>query len=83
MVAFIDVVHISSEAVLVQFFMGGRIPEAAGVRRDLVCQDDGAVAELAEFELEVYQVDVDALKELLEDVVDLEGIRFCSCTPER
>ena len=65
MVAFIDIVHVSSKAVLVQLFMGGRIPEAAGIRGDLVSQDNGTVAELSEFEFEVYQVDVDTLKNSL------------------
>ena len=55
MVALVNIVHISSKTVFVQFFMGGSIPEAAGVRGDFVCQNDGTVAELTKLQLEVYQ----------------------------
>lgn len=74
MVTLVNVVHVSSETVFVQFFMGGSIPEAAGVRGDFVCQNDGAIAELTKLQLEVYQIYVDLFKESLEDFIDLEGI---------
>ena len=74
MVALVNIVHISSKTVFVQFFMGGSIPEAAGVRGDFVCQNDGTVAELTKLQLEVYQVYVDLFKESLEDFIDLESV---------
>ena len=53
---------------------GGGIPEAAGVRADLVCQNDGAVRQAAELELEVDQTDVGVQHDLLQHFVDLEGV---------
>ena len=47
--------HITAETVLVQFFIGRRVPEAAGIGRDLVGQHDRAVREASELQLEVHE----------------------------
>ena len=45
-----------AEAILVQLLAGGLIPQAAGVGRDLVSQNDLAVRSLTELQLEVTRV---------------------------
>ena len=52
--------------------MGRAVPEAAGVGADLVGEDDRAVGESAELQLEVHEIDVHGLEKRLEHVVDLE-----------
>ena len=74
MITFVYIIHVSSETVFVQLLMGGCIPEAAGVRRDFVSQNDGAIGQLAELELEVYQVNINLFEVLFEDFVDLECV---------
>ena len=54
--------------------MGLGIPEAAGVGRNLVRQHDGAVAGLAELQLEVDQLDARLLQEAAQELVDFQGI---------
>ena len=54
--------------------MGLGVPEAAGVGADLVRQDDGSVVQTAELQLEVHQGHAAGGPEVLEEVVDLEGV---------
>ena len=49
-------------------------PETAGVGADLVGQDDRAVGQAAKLELKVHQTDVGVQHDLLQHLVDLEGI---------
>ena len=55
--------------------MGVDVPEAAGIRGNLVCEDNLAVGGLAEFDLEVDEVNADALEELQHELVDLQSHR--------
>ena len=66
--------HVAAEQILVQMGAGGGIPEAAGVGADLVGQDDGAIGQTAELQLEVDQTDVGIQQDLLQHFVDLEGV---------
>ena len=66
--------QVAAEQVLVQMCAGGGIPETAGVGADLVGQDDGAVGQAAELDLEVDQADVGIQQDLLQHFVDLEGV---------
>ena len=56
-VGILHAAKIPAEPVLVQFFAGLAVPEPAGVRRNLVREDDRPVAGSAELELEVDQLD--------------------------
>lgn len=53
---------------------GGGVPEAAGIRADLIGQHDGAVRQTAELQLEVDQTDVELQQVLAQNLVDLEGV---------
>ena len=57
--------QVAAEQVLVQMCAGGGIPETAGVGADLVGQDNGAVGQAAELDLEVDQADVGIQQDLL------------------
>ena len=54
--------------------MGVDVPEAAGVRGDLVGQDDGAVGQAAEFQLKVDELDAHLAQVFGEDIVDLQRV---------
>ena len=54
-VCLLHAAQIPAEAVLIQLFSGGSIPQAAGIGADLVGQDDAAVRGPAELQLEVCQ----------------------------
>ena len=53
---------------------GGGVPEAAGIRADLIGQHDGAVRQTAKLQLEVDQTDVELQQVLAQNLVDLEGV---------
>ena len=54
--------------------MGLRVPEAAGVGRDFVGQNDGSVGRLAELQLEIDQLHSALQEELLKVIVHAEGV---------
>ena len=62
LVSVLNAAHISAETILVELLVGCGIPEAAGVRRDLVSKNDLTVV-AAELDLEVDEVDVELLEE--------------------
>ena len=64
----------AAEQVFIQVGTGGGIPEAAGIRADLVSQNDGAVRQAAKLQFEVNQADVGIQHDLLQHFVDLEGV---------
>src|SRR5699024_8783801 len=68
-----DAAHVAAEAVLVQLFAGGRVPQAAGVRADLVREHDRAVRGFSELELEIDEGDVQRIEILLHHLIDFEG----------
>ena len=55
-VGILHTAHVAAETVLIELFMGVDVPEAAGIRGNLVCEDNLAVGGLAEFDLEVDEV---------------------------
>src|SRR5690606_126290 len=61
-----------AEAVLVHLLTGFLVPQAAAVGAEFVAQYNFAL-EQAELQLEVHQQQAGIVKQLLEDVVDLEG----------
>src|SRR5665811_199043 len=54
-VRFFDPAQVAAETILVELLVRGRVPEAAGVRRDLVTQADGPRGVLSELQLEIDQ----------------------------
>lgn len=85
-VGFDHVTEALAEAVFVHLLLGVLVPQAAAVRAEFVAQDDGAVVEYAEFELEVHQQQAGVVEQLGQHVVDLEGQllharQLLSCTP--
>ena len=56
-VGFHHVAEVLAEAVLVQLLLGGLVPQTAGIRGNLIRQNDLAVV-AAELDLEVDQIDV-------------------------
>src|SRR5688500_18535074 len=64
--------HVPAEPVLVELVLGLDVPEAAGIRGDLVGHDDAhhlAFPETAGLELEVHEADADAEEEAGQKVV--------------
>ena len=76
MIGVFHAAQIPAETVFVQLFMGLFIPQAAGVRRDLIGQHNGAVCQAAEFQLEVHQIDADLFHKALQQVIHLESVLF-------
>ena len=62
LICLLDTAHVTTEAVLVQLLLGGLVPQAAGIRRDFVCENDLAVRSLAELELKVNEDDVQGIE---------------------
>ena len=62
--------QVAAEAVLVQTLAGRHVPQAAGVGRNLVGQDNPPVGGAAELDFEIDEGDVDAGEELLQNLVD-------------
>ena len=54
-ICFLNAAQITAETVLIQLFAGGAIPQAAGIRADLIGQNDTAISGLAELQLKVHQ----------------------------
>ena len=65
--------QVPAEAVLVQLLARGLVPETAGIRGDLIGQDNGAVGQTAELQLKVHQGDPHLLEEVLQQRIDPEG----------
>ena len=55
--------HISAEAVLVELFVSGAVPEAACVGRNFISENYFAVKS-AEFNFKIYKVNINFLKSL-------------------
>src|SRR5699024_1781080 len=75
-VGLFHVAQISSETVFVQLLVGVHIPQTAGIRGNLVCQDDGSVRQFSELDLEVDQLHAGVQEILLQKLVDFTGICF-------
>ena len=73
LICLLDTAHVTTEAILVQLLLGGLVPQAAGIRRDFVCENDLAVRSLAELELKINEDDVQGIEVLLHNLVYLEG----------
>src|SRR5579871_4433936 len=71
----LDVAQVAPEAVLVELFERGLVPEAAGIGTDFVAQQDLAVM-TSEFELEIHQDHAALIEEPAQDVVNLERHRM-------
>ncbi|MPM45217.1 hypothetical protein SDC9_91903 [bioreactor metagenome] len=67
-----NVAEVLAEAVLVEVVACGAVPEAAGVRRYLVGEDEAALHVLAEFKLEIDQHDALLREVILKDRVDAQ-----------
>ena len=85
MISLFGTAHISAETILVQLLVGLNIPQTAGIRRNLICQNDGAICQASEFNLEVDQTNADAEEELLQNFVNfasivLNGVDFFLCS---
>ena len=76
MITVFHAAEIAAEAVFIQLFVRGHIPEAAGIGRNFIRQHHGAVRRFSEFQLEVDQLDVDLREVFGENPVDFQGI-FC------
>lgn len=85
LVSVLNAAHVSAETILVELLMGCGIPEAAGIRGDLVSKNDLTVV-AAELDLEVDEVDVELLEEAEHELIylescseGLEGLRLAPC----
>ena len=65
-ISFFHTAKIPAEAILIQLFTGGRIPQSAGIRADFIRKNDGTIAESAKFQFKVYQRDTAGFPERLE-----------------
>ena len=70
----LHIAEVTAETILVQFFVGRLVPEAAGVGADLVRQNHSAVRQAAKLQFEVDQADVGIQHDLLQHFVDLECV---------
>ena len=75
-VGFLNTAQIPAETILIQLFVRLAVPQAAGVKADLVGQNNGAVSQAAKLQLEVNQRHAAGLPEALKDLVDLESVLF-------
>src|SRR6185295_20391407 len=70
--------QIAAEAILVELVGGGRVPEPATVRADLIGEDDAHLLvfpEAAELHLEIDEADADAGKQTDQKIVDADRQR--------
>ena len=74
LIGFLDAAEIAAEAVLIELFVGFAVPEAAGVGADFIREDDGAVRQAAELQLEVHKGDAAGEPEGFQLFVHTEGI---------
>ena len=49
-------------------------PETAGIRRNFVGQDDGAVTRFSIFKFKINQLDIDFFEIITQNLIDFEGI---------
>src|SRR5262249_3777042 len=67
----LDIAQVAPEAVLVEFFECGLVPEAAGVGADFVAEQNLAMM-ASEFELEIHQDHAALVEKAAQNIVDLE-----------
>ena len=75
-VALDHIAQVAAEAILVELLIGRRIPQAAGIGRNLVGNDDPhhvVLEQPAALHLEVDEADADAEEEAGEEIVDADG----------
>src|SRR5438552_5587139 len=76
LIGFDETAHVTAEAVLVQLVLGLDIPKAAGIRADLVGENDThhvIFIEPAELDLEVDELDADAEEKPRHEIIDADG----------
>src|SRR5208283_421757 len=77
-ISFDEAAEIAAEPVLVQLVIGLDVPQAAGIRRDFVCDDNAhhvAFPKPTAFHLEIDQTDADAEEQAGEEIIDADRQR--------
>ena len=77
MINFTKLSKVTSETILVQFFVGFGIPKTAGIRAYFVCKDNFPVSSLAQLDFKVNKFNTYIYKYLFKAVVYLKS-NFCN-----
>ena len=67
--------HVTTETVFIQLFAGISVPETAGVRRNFIRQNNGAVRKASKLNFKINDNDVAVFEHvILQELVDLKGV---------